>query len=520
SGTGNYIHFAPSGVLALTLTSAAVFLPQYAAGGMAKILPSTGGQLALATHPLDYLATGDSISNLSTGWPAAPDVLVAAATGSVGDSTSTESTVTHLVTAHHLTLTGDDGSSVALALTESATQQLAKFNGRLDVGTAGAFQVTLMTGNISRVVVGAGGLLQLTAYSAGMLKTDASGNVGIASPGFDYQAPITYPTGVLYGAAGALTSGAVPGSGRVAYSNGTILTGDAGFVWDSANQRATLNNSDASGVSILLNKAGTQQIAKSGGRVDFGTTGPDMATLMSSNISRVIALSTGEVQIPNLAGGSDALVYANAASGQLTRVALSGLTLSGCTLSAATTTYPASPQIAIGTGTGLTGASTFTLTTGAVTIGSSNGSGYALVLNQAADQQINKTGGNLYAGTSSANAFNSYTGGTTRQSITASGVIEGVNLVGATWTNSGTPLAPTSPTTVEWSMTPQSTASAASLQGLYRVDGVTETLTGTTHVTSHQGGLYLGANTLTSSSAVTVDELATLTVAGPWTCTG
>jgi hypothetical protein len=82
-------------------------------------------------------------------------------------------------------------------------------------------------------------------------------------------------------------------------------------------------------------------------------------------------------------------------------------------------------------------------------------------------------------------------------------------------------LTPTAPTTVEFSITPPSTASASSLGALIQFDAVTLTMTGGTANTGTTNAyVYVNQETLTDATAVTISRYGTLTIKGAGVAAG
>jgi len=140
-----------------------------------------------------------------------------------------------------------------------------------------------------------------------------------------------------------------------------------------------------------------------------------------------------------------------------------------------------------------------------------------LLFTSGGSQLVEKQGGgSFFIGTQPALLLGLYTNNTDRLDFLSTGETRFYNVPAMTFsTAGGSGLAATAPTMVEWSMTPASIASAASLNALHAWDAVTLTLTGTTHHTGTNLALAkFYAPTVTDASAVTVDTMATLAIGG------
>jgi hypothetical protein len=200
-------------------------------------------------------------------WPTSSDIVVSSGTGPVGDATFTQNTATHLTTMHHATISSVDANGWALNITDSNFTKINKSGGNpFAFGTSSVNPVVLYTNGASGLVLSSAQLLQLPAYGAGVLRTDASGNVtAVPLPVLtrDYAMLIgSTSAGLQSGEWMATSSSQLPGTGiTIEYPNTQFIVSTVSATMDVLNNvgvggnvtcSITRNGSSIFGTSMVI----------------------------------------------------------------------------------------------------------------------------------------------------------------------------------------------------------------------------------------------------------------------------
>jgi hypothetical protein len=198
-----------------------------------------------------------------------------------------------------------DGSGIAAAFHASGVQAIDKTGGIFQVGTADAHAFQVYVGNVVRTSWDTSGGVTIASLGTGLVKS--TGGLLANASSSDITTAVTWPTGVLEGTAGTLTSLSVTAD-DIPYGNpagGGLLTTNNNFFFDGT--KLEIDTSDGSSNAITLAKAATQVINKHGGTLTvqtddshgliFKTNATTAITINPSQQVNVSSLNAGGVVI-------------------------------------------------------------------------------------------------------------------------------------------------------------------------------------------------------------------------------